>query len=92
MLTFQDINHLDFSVVDVAGMRNDNALSKCSQMFSSRGDELSTLKTETMITEEGARAGGRGGVGGPTRVFYALIHLFAVSLAAWFVLVFCCHN
>lgn len=63
MLTFQDINHLDFSVVDVAGMRNDNALSKCSQMFSSRGDELSTLKTETMSTEE-REQGARGESGG----------------------------
>ena len=78
MLTFQDINHLDFSAVKLAGMRNDNALSKCSQMNSSlneKGDELSTLNTETMSPEDwGAR--------GPTRFFNALIHLSQVSLAA----------
>ena len=75
LLTFQDINYLGLSV---SGMRNDNALSKCSQMNSSlneKGDELSTLNTETMSPEDwGAR--------GPTRFFNALIHLSQVSLAA----------
>ena len=63
MLTFQDINHLDFSAVKLAGIRNDNALSKCSQIVSSRGDELSTLKTETISPEE-QETGGQGESGG----------------------------
>ena len=60
LLTFQDINYLDLSV---SGMRNDNALSKCSQIVSSRGDELSTLKTETISPEE-QETGGQGESGG----------------------------
>ena len=55
---------------------------------SSRGDELSALKTETMSPEaQGAR-----GSQGPTRFFSALIRLSSVSLAAGLVLVFCGHN
>lgn len=77
MLTFQDINHLDFSAVKLAGMRNDNALSKCSQIVSSRGDELSTLKTETMSPEE-QETGGQGESGGQPGAGDALIHLSAV--------------